>query len=86
MALKPGNAETNNNLGTVYFRTKRYQEAAAAFKEAVRIKPDYSEAHFNLALAYVALKDKKGALDQYNRLKKLDPKLADEFFQKYIKK
>ena len=57
-----------------------------AFKEAVRIKPDYSEAHFNLALAYVALNDKKGALEQYNRLKKLDPKLAEEFFQKYMKK
>jgi len=34
----------------------------------------------------VALNDKKGALDEYNKLKKLDPKLADEFFQKYIKK
>ena len=86
MSLKPANAETNNNLGTVYFRTKRYQEAVASFKEAVRIKPDYSEAHFNLALTYVALNDKKGALEQYNRLKKLNPKLAEEFSRKYMKK
>ena len=77
---------TNNNLGTVYFRTKRYQEAAASFKEATRLKPDYGEAHFNLALTYVALNDRKAALEQYNRLKQLDPKLADQFFQKYIKK
>ena len=85
LALKPGNAETDNNLGTVYFRTKRYKEAAAAFKEAIRLKPDYGEAHFNLALTYIALNDRKAALDQYNRLKKVDPKLADDFFQRYIK-
>jgi tetratricopeptide (TPR) repeat protein len=48
--------------------------------------PDYAEAHFNLALTYVALNDRKGALEEYNRLKQLDPKLADQFFQKYIKK
>jgi tetratricopeptide (TPR) repeat protein len=85
LSLKP-NAETSNNLGTVYFRTKRYQEAASAFKEAIRIKPDYGEAHFNLAVAYVALSDRKGALDEYNNLKTLDPRLADEFFKRFLKK
>jgi tetratricopeptide (TPR) repeat protein len=56
-----------------------------SFKEAVRLKPDYGEAHFNLALTYVALKDRKAALDEYNRLKKVDPKLAEDFFQRYVK-
>ena len=45
----------------------------------------YGEAHFNLALTYVALKDRKAALDEYNRLKKVDPKLAEDFFQRYMK-
>jgi cytochrome c-type biogenesis protein CcmH/NrfG len=54
--------ETYNNLGTVYFRTKKYQDAAASFKEAIKLKPDYSEAHYNLALAYVALNDRKERL------------------------
>ena len=75
-----------NNLGTVYFRTKKYADAAASFKEAVKLKPDYSEAHYNLALSYVALGDRKNALDEYSKLKTLDPKLADDFFQKYLKK
>jgi hypothetical protein len=50
------------------------------------LKPDYGEAHFNLAVAYVALKDRKGALDEYNLLKTLDPKLADDFFQRFLKR
>ena len=67
--LKPDSPETHNNLGTVYFRTQRYADAAASFKTAVRLRPGYGEAHFDLAVAYVALKDRKGALDEYNVLK-----------------
>jgi tetratricopeptide (TPR) repeat protein len=70
----------------VYFRTKRYPDAAASFKEAIKLKPDYGEAHFNLALTYVALGNRKAALDQYNKLKTVDPKLAEDFFQRHIKK
>jgi tetratricopeptide (TPR) repeat protein len=55
-------------------------------KEATRLKPQYAEAHFNLAVAYVALKDRKGALEEYSKLKALDAKLADNFFQRYVKK
>ena len=47
--------------------------------------PDYAEAHFNLALAYVALNDRKAALEQYNRLKQLDPKLADSSFRSTLR-
>jgi len=52
----------------------------------VRIKADYAEAHFNLAVAYVALANRKGAFEEYNKLKVLDSKLADEFFQRFLKK
>jgi len=69
----------------VYFRTRRYKEAAGTFKEAVRLKPDYGEAHFNLALTYIALNDRKAALAEYERLKQVDPKLAEDFFQRYMK-
>jgi protein O-GlcNAc transferase len=70
----------------VYFRIQRYADAAASLKTAVRLRPNYAEAHFNLAVAYVALKDRKGALDEYNTLRTLDPKLADAFFQRFLKK
>jgi hypothetical protein len=32
------------------------------------------------------LGDKKGALDEYAKLKTLDSKLADDFYQRFLKK
>jgi len=84
--LKPGSAETHNNLGKVYFGTKNYQEAALSFRNAVRLNGSYADAHHNLALTCVALGDKKCAFEEHKILKTLDPRLADEFFQRYLKK
>jgi tetratricopeptide (TPR) repeat protein len=84
--LRPASAETQNNLGKLYVRTKRYQEAVTAFKAAIALKPGYAEAHFNLAVAYTATGNKLGALEEYRTLKTLDPRLADEFYQRFVKK
>jgi Flp pilus assembly protein TadD len=86
LALKPGSAETHNNIGKLYVRTKRYKEAVTSFKAAIAIKADFAEAHFNLGVADLAIGNKQGALDEYNLLKTLDPKLAAEFFDRFIKK
>ena len=45
LALYPDDSATHNNLGIVYVRSKRYREAVAEFREALRIDP-----HFLLAL------------------------------------
>ena len=49
-------------------------------KEEVRENPDDANAHYNLGLAYFSLNDRDSALEQYEILKKLGPKLADELF------
>ena len=86
LALKPDSAETYNNIGKAFYGSKRNQEAAAAFKTAIKLRPTYGEAHFNLAVAYVALGDKKGVLDEYKVLRAIDPGLAEKFFQAFLKK
>lgn len=37
-----------NNLGVTYNSVGRYQDAIDAYKQALTIKPDYAETHFNL--------------------------------------
>ena len=76
MRINPSDAETQNNLGQAHFKAGKYQEALKDFREAVRLKPGYAEAHFNLGVTYVALKDAKGASEELAILKTLDPKLA----------
>ncbi|MBF0296839.1 MAG: tetratricopeptide repeat protein [Magnetococcales bacterium] len=57
LALRPGDVALANDLGILHYNTgvkyieqNRPQEAVAAFREAVRIRPDLVEAHRNLAI------------------------------------
>jgi tetratricopeptide (TPR) repeat protein len=75
---EPGSAEVHNNLGNVYFQAKRLPDAAAAYKAALSIRPDYASAHFGLALTYATLGDRKGYIEEYNAVFKLDQNLAAE--------
>jgi len=67
-------------LGDAYFRLKRYDEAIAAFKEAIRIKPDYAKAYYDLGVTYLQLGDKGSAMEQYKILKNLNADLANQLF------
>ncbi len=51
-----------------------------ALKEAIRLKPMQPQAHYSLGLVYASLNDKDGVTREFAILKKLDPKLADQFY------
>jgi tetratricopeptide (TPR) repeat protein len=55
-------------------------EAIEAYKQAIRIKPDYAEAHYRLGLVYLLIGNKSSALDQYKILKNLDNDSANQLF------
>ncbi len=60
-------------------REKQAKEIEA-YKQAIRINPDDAEAHYNLGVAYISLKDKASALEQYKILKSLNLEKARELF------
>ena len=49
MELQPGTAVFHHNLAGVYGVLGRFGEAEEHFRQAIRLKPDYPEAYFNLA-------------------------------------
>jgi tetratricopeptide (TPR) repeat protein len=57
-----------------------YEEAIEAYKQAIKIDPDYALAYYGLGLAYANLNDTDSALEQYKILKSLDSELANELF------
>jgi lipoprotein NlpI len=60
-------------------------EAIEACKQAIRIKPDFAEAHYFLGLGYLITKDRGSALEQYKILKNLDNNLANQLFNRIYK-
>jgi len=59
-------SEINYNLGLVYYNLKDYTNAIDKYQEAIKLKPDYAEAHRNLAFAY---KDNNNSLKAIEQLK-----------------
>jgi tetratricopeptide (TPR) repeat protein len=56
-------------------------EAIESFKQAVKLKSGYAEAHFNLGVANLNLDDQKAAKAVYETLKTLDADLASRLFK-----
>ena len=60
---------------------QRYQESKDAYQHAIRLKPDFAEAHYGLGRTYLMLGNRDGAVEEYNVLKTLDPKSAAELLK-----
>lgn len=76
--LNPNSAEAHCNLGFAYNDIGNATEAAESFSAAIRIRPNYVRAIWNLGMIYVGLDDLDSSLKQYETLKALDKKHAEE--------
>jgi tetratricopeptide (TPR) repeat protein len=66
-----------NNLGTVLRRTGRVQEAIEQYEQALRIRPDYAEAHANLGNALQRVGRVQDAIGHYERAVQIAPGSAE---------
>jgi protein O-GlcNAc transferase len=66
-------AEILLQLGNLLLVAGRKEEAAGAFREAVAARPDFAEAHFNLAVALLELHDANQARSSFARAAGLRP-------------
>ncbi|MBZ5553317.1 MAG: tetratricopeptide repeat protein [Acidobacteriia bacterium] len=82
--LKPDHADAWVNLGTAYRRLGQFDKAISATQDAIRLKPDDAEAWYNLGLYYNQNGQRSDVVKVYEKLKTLDPKTADKFFQKVV--
>jgi tetratricopeptide (TPR) repeat protein len=60
-------------MGDAYNGLGKYQEAIDAYKEAIKIKPDFHEAYYNKGAAYGELKKYQEAINAYKETIKIKP-------------
>ncbi len=68
------------NLGTIYYRMRKFAEAEKFYARAVEADPRYPLAHFNLGNLYDEQGDVENARAHYNSALKLNPTYADAHF------
>jgi tetratricopeptide (TPR) repeat protein len=75
----------NDFLGRLCTQIGNHKEAIKAFNKVLSISPNnhyYDSVHCNLIESYLAIGDKKSALNEYNIIKNLDISLANEVVDK----
>jgi len=78
--LNPGAAGALVNLGTIYYRLRRFAEAEQYYLAAIQSDPTYPLAQFNLGNLYDEQNRTAEAFDHYRRALALNPQYADAHF------
>lgn len=74
----PSDPQLRLALGGVLLNAKQNEQALSVFQQAVNIKPDFANSHYNVAQAYLALQQLEAAKQEYDAvLTLLDPNSED---------
>ncbi|HMF56118.1 MAG TPA: tetratricopeptide repeat protein [Pyrinomonadaceae bacterium] len=69
------------NRGQEHYRAHRFQQAVAAYKKALNLRPNDAQTHYELGMAYYSLNLYTDAASEYRQAIKLNPKSADAHFR-----
>ena len=64
-------------LGNAYFQDSQFQKAVDAYNRSLELSPNFPRARYNAGVSYIRLRNKDGAMAQYNALLSIDKSLAD---------
>jgi tetratricopeptide (TPR) repeat protein len=70
---EPRNVPALGNLGVIYSRTNRTDQAIAVYRRALQVSPDEKAILLNLGLAYLRKEDHVKALPLFARVVEIDP-------------
>jgi len=78
MAQEPDTPALRKDAGNYFLKTKDYEKARDQYLAALKLDPDFSDAHYNLAVLYFfRLYDYEKALYHFVRYAELNPTSAD---------
>jgi tetratricopeptide (TPR) repeat protein len=71
--IDPRNIQALNNLGVIYMKKKSYKWAVIRLNDALRVKYDYPDAHYNLACLYAQQNDARRSLVYLKKAIRFNP-------------
>jgi tetratricopeptide (TPR) repeat protein len=80
LELNPSAAGALVNLGTIFYRQRKFAEAEKYYLQAIQVDETYPLAEFNLGNLYDELGRVRDATDHYRRALTLNPQYADAHF------
>jgi tetratricopeptide (TPR) repeat protein len=66
-------ADAYNNLGVVYYKTKKYSKAISKYQKALELRSDSASFYSNMGAAYFSMKQFEKSALAYARALELDP-------------
>jgi tetratricopeptide (TPR) repeat protein len=82
MEIKPDCAKGYFNLGCVYYRQGKLEEAIASFQQALKMEPNHAEAHYNLGVIYYAKHEFKLAVQHLDEAVKFGKNVDPNFLER----
>ena len=73
--IDPRNVQALNNLGVIYLARNNYKWASIRLRDALAIKPDYVDAHYNLACLYSRKGDLTRSFRHWKKAADLNPEV-----------
>lgn len=73
----PQNIQALNNLGVIHMKNKDYNKAIMRFNDAIAVKHDYTDAHYNLACLYAQKNDVPRSLFNLKNAIRLNPEAGN---------
>lgn len=78
--LNPAAAGALVNLGTIFYRQRKYEEAERQYQKAIEVDANYPLAHYNLGNLFDERGDLTRAEQHYTTALELNPNYADAHF------
>ena len=69
----PSLADLHYSAGLTYYNLRRYSSSIEEWKQVIALNPKLTQGYYGLALAYIAIGDRKSAEKQQKILESLDP-------------
>lgn len=77
LKINPQNIQALNNLGVIHMKNKDFKKAILRFNDAIAIKRDYTDAHYNLACLYAQKNDVPQSMFYLKNAIRLNPEAGN---------